>query len=62
MIKIIQNPNFQNWFTIRNQKTNEETEVANRPKALRVAMKLAKEVGDKQVVMQDTLGMEVIPV
>ena len=62
MIKVIQNRNFQNWFTVTNQKTDEVSEVGNRKQALRLAVKLAKEHKQSQVIVQDIQGMQVIPV
>lgn len=62
MIKIIQNPNFQNWFTLVNNKTNETEEIAGRAKAVRVALKIAKRIGEKQVIVEDTRGWKAVEV
>lgn len=62
MIKVIQNPNFQNWFTLVNNKTNETEEIAGKKKAVRVALKIAKRIGQKQVVVEEQRGWTSLPV
>ena len=61
-IKVIQNPNFQNWFTLVNHKTNETEEIAGKKKAVRVALKIAKRLGQKQVIVQEERGWTSLPV
>lgn len=60
MIKLTQNPNFTNWWKLENSKTNESDEIAGRDKALRVALKIAKRVGQRDIRVVTNKGWKLV--
>ena len=52
-IAISRNPNFGTFFNVTNRVTQEVEEVESKRKAVRLALKIARRLGENKIIDQD---------
>ena len=58
-VKIIQNPNFPKFWTVENTKTEDSEEIEGKSKAVRVAFKIAKRLGEDQIIVASNRSWDI---